>query len=73
MVLHDGRLEISSEPDIGTVVTMRFPAARLHEGIALEEKLSFELEEDGISTRACARESNLTARSYFVARSSWSS
>lgn len=51
MELHGGRLEITSEPDVGTVVTMRFPAARLYETFAPEDKLSFELEDDGTNTR----------------------
>lgn len=51
MELHGGRLEIASEPDVGTVVTMRFPAARLYETFAPEDKLSSDLEDDGTSTR----------------------
>jgi len=54
MELHEGRLEIASEPGVGTVVTMRFPAARLHATFAQEDKLSAELEDDGSSTRVRA-------------------
>ncbi len=54
MELHEGRLEIASEPGIGTTVTMRFPAARLHATFAAEDKLAPELEDDGSSTRVRA-------------------
>ena len=54
MELHEGRLEIASEPGVGTAVTMRFPAARLHATFAQEDKLSPELEDDGSSTRVRA-------------------
>jgi signal transduction histidine kinase len=52
--LHEGRLEIASESGVGTAVTMRFPAARLHATFAQEDKLSPELEDDGSSTRVRA-------------------
>jgi PAS domain S-box-containing protein len=54
MELHGGRLEIASEPGIGTAVTLRFPSARLHVTYAQEDKLSPELEDDGSSTRVRA-------------------
>jgi PAS domain S-box-containing protein len=49
--LHGGRLDILSTPDVGTSVTMRFPASRLHSTYAEEDKLSPELVDDGSSTR----------------------
>ena len=52
--LHGGRLEIASTPGVGTAVTMRFPAARLHRSYAQEDKLDSELEDDGTSTRVRA-------------------
>ena len=52
--LHGGRLEIASTPGVGTAVTMRFPAARLHRSYAQEDKLDSELEDDGTSMRVRA-------------------
>ncbi len=52
--LHGGRLEIVSTPGVGTAVTLRFPASRLHATYALEDKLESQLEDDGTSTRVRA-------------------
>ncbi|HEY4134961.1 MAG TPA: MHYT domain-containing protein [Alphaproteobacteria bacterium] len=44
MELHGGALEIESASGVGTTVTLRFPASRLHATVAPED--SFELDDD---------------------------
>ena len=44
--LHGGRLEIASAPGVGTTVTIRFPASRLHAARAPDDAPAFELDDE---------------------------